>query len=84
MHLNRLIMSRPVLIITCLLLSCAALAQIKVDVQLVNVVATVTDSKGRYVTNLKASDFKLKEDGVPQDISHFSFSNDLQIGRAHV
>jgi Ca-activated chloride channel family protein len=48
-------------------------------VRLVNVVATVTDSNGRYVEGLKASDFSLEEDGVPQQISHFSQSNDLPV-----
>src|SRR6185295_10769713 len=37
------------------------------------------DSRGRYVDNLKASDFTLMEDGSPQQISHFAFSNDLPI-----
>ena len=54
-------------------------AQLRVDVRLVNVVATVTDSNGRYVEGLKASDFSLEEDGVPQQISHFSQSNDLPV-----
>jgi VWFA-related protein len=55
------------------------MAQIKVDVQLVNVVATVTDAQGRYVEGLKASDFTLKEDGKVQDIVHFTYSNDLPV-----
>jgi len=62
-----------------LLLTVAVAAQIRVDVQLVNVVATVTDSQGRYVPDLKASDFTLAEDGTHQDISHFATSNDLPI-----
>ena len=32
-------------------------AQLKVDVALVNVVATVTDDKGRYIADLSADDF---------------------------
>src|SRR5437588_4708077 len=47
-------------------------AQMRVDVRLVNVVATVTDSHGRYISNLTANDFVLEEDGKRQDISHFS------------
>jgi len=52
---------------------------LRVDVQLVNVVATVTDSKGRYVPDLTAADFTLEEDGKKQQISHFSLSTDQPI-----
>lgn len=54
-------------------------AQLKVDVQLVNVVATVTDSQGRYVPDLTEEDFILHEDGELQKIAHFSQSNDLPV-----
>src|SRR5688500_18943259 len=54
-------------------------AQVRVDVRLVNVVATVTDTGGRYVTNLNREDFILEEDGIPQQISHFSQGADLPI-----
>jgi Ca-activated chloride channel family protein len=47
-------------------------AQVRVDVRLVNVVATVTDARGRSVSNLKMEDFVLEEDGRPQQITHFS------------
>ena len=57
----------------------AARAQLRVDVRLVNVVATVTDNFGRYVEGLQASDFTLVEDGVPQEIVHFSASRDLPV-----
>lgn len=65
-------------------LSIAALAgamagQVHVDVRLVNVVATVTDTHGRYVSNLTARDFTLEEDGEPQEISHFSQDQDVPI-----
>jgi VWFA-related protein len=43
------------------------------------VVATVTDSKGRYVPDLTAEDFTLEEDGKKQQISHFSLSTDQPI-----
>lgn len=62
-----------------LLLAGATAAQIRVNVQLVNVVATVTDNRGRYVENLKASDFTLLEDGTPQQISHFAYSTDIPV-----
>ncbi|HZI51756.1 MAG TPA: VWA domain-containing protein [Terriglobia bacterium] len=61
------------------LLVSAAAAQLRVDVRLVNVVATVTDSLGRYVEGLEASDFTLVEDGIPQQISHFAASRDLPV-----
>ena len=40
---------------------------------LVQVDAVVTDSKGRYVTDLKPEDFQVFEDGKPQPLTHFSF-----------
>jgi VWFA-related protein len=55
------------------------LGQIRVDVALVNIVATVTDSHGRYVTDLAAEDFIVQEDSRRQNISYFSHSNDLPI-----
>ena len=41
-------------------------------VQLVEVYASVTDAAGGPVTGLKASDFEVDEDNVPQDISTFA------------
>ena len=73
-------MLRWILSVTCLFLAIgAAVAQLRVDVRLVNVVATVTDDRGRYVDGLMASDFKLEEDGIAQQISHFSTSNDQPV-----
>ena len=40
--------------------------------ELINVTATVTDSSGRFVSGLRREDFRVREDGVPQQISHFS------------
>ncbi len=45
---------------------------IRVDVRQVLVPVIVTDSKGHHVTGLKASDFHILEDGVPQEIAAFS------------
>lgn len=45
---------------------------IAVEVKLVNVDVTVTDSKGNLITGLKAENFTIYEDGVRQQISHFS------------
>ena len=44
----------------------------KSGVELVNVTATVTDSRGRFVPSLKKEDFLLYEDDQQQPITHFS------------
>src|SRR5579883_1094485 len=54
-------------------------AQVRVDVRLVNVVATVTDAHGRYVPDLTAEDFTLEEDGKVQEISHFSQDHNVPV-----
>ena len=61
------------------LLSSVLYAQLKVDVALINVVATVTDEKGRYVEGLTKDDFIIQEDGQTQTISHLTQSNDLPV-----
>jgi len=60
-----------------LVLGCLALAQsdtkpIKVQVNEVIVPVTVTDEKGRFVSNLEASDFKIFDEGKEQRIEFFS------------
>jgi len=62
-----------------LLITPIVAAQLKVDVALINIVATVTDETGHYVSDLTAADFIVEEDGQPQAISHFSQSNDLPV-----
>src|SRR5712671_4422125 len=57
----------------------ALAVQLKVDVALVNVVATVTDETGHYVSDLTEDDLTVLEDGQPQKIAHFSQSNDLPV-----
>jgi VWFA-related protein len=52
---------------------------LRVDVRLVNVVATVTDGSGKFVPNLTPSDFTVLEDGVPQKISHFTQDRDVPV-----
>jgi VWFA-related protein len=42
-----------------------------VDVTVTNVDVFVTDSKGQRVTGLKADDFEVKQDGIPQKITNF-------------
>ena len=66
-------------LISCLLVTTILAAQLKVDVALVNIVATVTDQKGRYVPDLTADDLIVEEDGQVQKISHFDLSNDLPV-----
>jgi Ca-activated chloride channel family protein len=45
--------------------------QIKVDVDLVNVISTVQDASGKYVTGLDDTDFHVYEDGVEQKVAVF-------------
>ena len=44
----------------------------KSGVELINVTATVTDDTGRFVSGLTKDDFAIYEDGVRQEVSHFS------------
>ena len=53
--------------------------RIKVRVELVNVLTTVTDKKNRLVTDLTKADFRIFEDGKPQDIRFFSRETDLPL-----
>ncbi|HZI50364.1 MAG TPA: VWA domain-containing protein [Terriglobia bacterium] len=52
---------------------------LRVDVRLVNVVATVTDAKGKFIPDLKPEDFTILEDGVPQKITHFTQDRDVPV-----
>jgi VWFA-related protein len=59
-------------------LACAALAQapdapFRVTVNLVQVDAVVTDANGKHVTDLKAGDFEVLQDGRPQRITHCTY-----------
>lgn len=44
---------------------------IRVDVPLVNVDVLVTTKQGQFIPGLKKENFKISEDGVPQNISNF-------------
>jgi VWFA-related protein len=46
---------------------------VKISVTLVQVDVTVTDKKGKPVTDLKAEDFDLSQDNHPQRITNFSY-----------
>ena len=69
---------RLVLLLSVLVIPVVA-AQLKVDVALVNVVATVTDETGHYVSDLTQDDLIVSEDGQEQKIAHFSQSNELPV-----
>jgi VWFA-related protein len=68
-----------IVLIAGLLVAPVIVAQLKVDVALINVVATVTDDAGHYVSDLTAEDFIVEEDGKAETISHFSQSNNLPV-----
>jgi VWFA-related protein len=53
--------------------------QIRVQVNQVNVFATVRDKHKAIVTNLKQDDFEVYEDGQPQEISYFSVDTNLPL-----
>jgi Ca-activated chloride channel homolog len=47
-------------------------ARFRSGIELINVTATVTDSRGHFVSGLRREDFRVFEDGEPQTITHFS------------
>ena len=51
----------------------ASQTTIRTNVNLVQVDAIVTDAKDRQVTDLKAGDFEILQDGKPQVITNFSY-----------
>jgi VWFA-related protein len=53
--------------------------QISVQVNVVNVLATVRDKRGAIVPNLNKEDFVLEEDGRPQTIAYFTRETDLPL-----
>jgi Ca-activated chloride channel family protein len=72
---------KTAVILLCLVVAVTSvgLAQLRVDVALVDVVATVMDDRGRYIAGLTADDFVLEEDGVPQVIAHVTPSSNLPV-----
>src|SRR5215510_4041487 len=65
-------------------LALTALAQeppfsINLDTNLVNLLATVTDKKGRLISNLNKDDFIVEEDGKRQEVLKFSKENELPL-----
>ncbi len=53
--------------------------RIVLDVTRVNILFTVTDKKGRFVTNLGKSDFDVIENKKPQTIQQFTAESDLPL-----
>ena len=51
----------------------------KVDVSVVNVLATVRDHDGRIISELSKDDFILEEDGKQQEIRYFSRQTDMPL-----
>ncbi len=45
---------------------------VRVDTNLITVLASVVDRTGRYVSNLSKGDFRIYEDGVEQEIAFFA------------
>jgi VWFA-related protein len=41
-------------------------------VETIQVTVTVTDANGRLVTDLSKDDFEITEDGIPQEVTHFT------------
>jgi VWFA-related protein len=55
------------------------LPTIKVDVDIVNVLASVRDKRGALVPNLQKSDFTVYEDGKQQEIKYFAKETDVPL-----
>ena len=53
-----------------------AQAQVKVQVALVNTPVTVRNSRGDMVHDLEAGNFKVTDNGIAQQISHFDLGGD--------
>ena len=57
--------------------------RIILDVTRVNMLFTVTDKKGRFVTDLTKDDFEVFENKKPQTIPEFTAETDLPLRLAH-
>lgn len=67
------------LLLTALSLTAAAQTEIRVNVNLVNLVFVARDVQGKLVENLTADEIELYEDAVPQRIKLFMRSTDLPL-----
>ncbi len=52
---------------------------VKVGVELINVLFSVTDRRGRFIPGLAPKDFAVEEEGRRQNILHFSPENELPL-----
>lgn len=59
-------------VVACLGVTAAAAQVFHGGTDIVLLSVTVTDSAGRHVPDLRKEDFRVYEDGVPQEITHFS------------
>jgi Ca-activated chloride channel family protein len=75
----RRVVQSSIAVIVLLAVVTLAASQVRVDVRLVNVVATVTDARGRNIPDLTADDFVLEEDGKRQEITHFSQDQNVPV-----
>ena len=57
---------------------------IRIETSLVTSDVLVTDRQGRPVRDLKATDFAVSEDGVPQQIGHFVLGDNVNLSRSIV
>jgi VWFA-related protein len=57
---------------------------ITIETSLVTSDVLVTDKQGRPVRDLKATDFVVSEDGVPQQIGHFVLGDNVNLSRSIV
>src|SRR5262249_47744562 len=68
------------MVLSAAVMHAAAVPQtLKVGVDLVNVLFTVTDRKDRLVAGLGRQDFLIEEDGRKQEIQFFSHENELPL-----
>lgn len=57
---------------------------VRIETSLVTCDVLVTDKQGRPVRNLKATDFAISEDGVPQQVGHFVLGDSVSLSRSIV
>jgi VWFA-related protein len=59
--------------------ACASAQNIKVDVDVVNVLCTVRDRSGALIKDLNQDNFEIREDGKPQHVRYFARETDLPL-----
>jgi VWFA-related protein len=57
---------------------------VHIETSLVTSDVLVTDRQGHPVRNLKADDFAISEDGVPQKVGHFALGSNVNLARSIV